>query len=178
MSAEVTPEPISDSKLLKMALDARREEYKDLSELWRHLDTKAQSTVPLVGILMAAFVGFVTKKGGPVCVADRVLSVGEVLLLTATAVLFVVSLTLRESIGAPFLGVLQSMIDDVLKLSPDERAKRMDDLAREELDAWEKCNDSVRLVTEKKSKWLYRGQISICVAILWLAVFAVIQVLE
>jgi len=39
MSDDSSPGPIDDVTLLRLSVAARREEYSELSELWRHLDT-------------------------------------------------------------------------------------------------------------------------------------------
>jgi hypothetical protein len=46
--------PTSFSDLPRLALENYREEYRDLSETWRSLDTKAQGLGAIAGIFLAA----------------------------------------------------------------------------------------------------------------------------
>lgn len=168
----------SDAALLRAAIDAWREEYKELSELWRHLDTKAQGAIVLSGILLAAFGTFVTKHSAPFTVADKVLSIIEVTLIAITIGMYAAALSLRESVLPPSSGSLQSIIDDLLGAEISERVTRLDDMAGEEIALWKSCNLSVRSAIESKTSWLWRGQIFACLAIACLAILAVILILE
>jgi hypothetical protein len=133
---------VDDASLIRLIVEARREEYSELSELWRHLDTKAQGVIALAGILLAAFVAFVTKaQPSPGC--GRVLAVAGVLLFTASLTTAVLSLRIREVVGPPHFGDIESTIDDFLKLPLDERSSRLADLGRQEIADWTKCNEAV-----------------------------------
>ena len=169
-------DPSSELSLLKLLVEANREEYSELSELWRHLDTKAQGVIAIAGILLAAFVAFITK--GPIAsCAERTLSIVAISFFTASIGASVYSLKLRESVGPPHFGELQSTIEDFLKRPEEERAKRMPDLIREELSAWRECNDTVRAAIEAKTKLLQWGQVLIGLSIAWLALIAIVRIL-
>ena len=104
----------SDFELIERTLVSHRDYYDELSETWRQLDSKAQSGTALVGILLAAFVAFVTKSQTSFSVADLVLCVVEILLLAAAAVLFVLVIRPTESEPAPFCGKVQAQIKEIL----------------------------------------------------------------
>lgn len=174
MPIEITGDELS---LLRRSIEFRRDEYKELSENWRHLDTKAQGNVGISGILLAAVVAFLTK-GQPLSnVLDRLLVIVAVVSLGATIVLAVRALRVLSTLGPPHFGTMQDIIDDFLKAaSPEERSTRLGDLLREELGLWVQCNDDARHAVESKAKLLSQAQYGIVVATLVVAGFTVIRV--
>jgi len=122
MSADrAQDDPASELALLRLLVESNRDEYKELSELWRHLDTKAQGVIAIAGILLAAFVAFLTKNQTALPCGQRMLFITAVVLFTVSIALSVFSLKLRESVGPPHFGGLQTIVTDLLKL-PEKRS--------------------------------------------------------
>jgi hypothetical protein len=167
-----------DLSLLRLALDGNRDYYNEMSELWRHLDTKAQGTIALGGILLAAFAGFITKSERAASCADRVLSVIAVALFTSGIAASALCLRLRQSSVPPHFGTLQSSIEDLLKIDKKDRENRMPDFVRELISAWKVTNEDTSRILSKKSAWLSVGQYLTVLSIVWLAVFAFMKILE
>ena len=167
-----------DLSLLRLALDGNRDYYDEMTELWRHLDTKAQGTIALGGILLAAFAGFVAKGQRPAACVDRAFSVVAVLLFTSGIAMSALCLRLRQSSVPPHFGELQSSIEDLLKIDKDDRESRMPDLFRELISLWKETNEETSRILKRKSTWLRIGQYLTVISIVWLAVFAIINILE
>jgi len=172
-------DPSSEIALLRLLVQFRREEYKELSELWRNVDTKAQGTIALAGILLAAFVAFITKAQAPVCLYERILSLVAVVLFTASMIASVLALRLRKSAGSPYLGGgIESAVLDLLQVEVQDRTDRMPDLIREELSLWEECNATESSAIDTKAALLTWGQVFIGFSIACLAAIAILRVLE
>ncbi len=174
------PDPINnaapdDVTLIRMIVEARREEYSELSELWRHLDTKAQGVIALAGILLAAFVAFITKTQ-PSSAAQRAIYVVGVALFTSSLAMAALSLKIREVVGPPHFGDIESTIEDFLQLPLEERSSRLSDLGREEISEWTRCNETVQHAVEIKARFLSWSQLLISLSIVWLAVLAMISI--
>src|ERR1019366_359048 len=188
MTANPNDDPMSDLALLRLLVEFRKEEYGELSELWRNLDTKAQGVIALAGILLAAFIALITKVQSPVgqpsgshsCFGlwEQRLSIVTVGLLTSSMVYALLSLRLRTSTGPPYLGgFIQSAVDDLLQTQESERAGREPDLIREERSQWAICNDESTSAVSRKASLLAVGQILIGVSIGCLAAIAVLRML-
>jgi len=173
MSDDPNHEVSSEATLLRMLVESRREEYKELSELWRNLDTKAQGVIALTGILLAAFVAFITKgQVRPGCV-ERGLFVVTLLLFTGSMFAAALALRIRATVGPPYFGPVQENLQDLLQLEEPDRSERMNDLVREELLQWEECNEAVRAAVNAKTEALSWSQLLTGVSIALLALIAI-----
>lgn len=168
----------SDRELLDRAVQAHRDYYQEMSENWRHLDTKAQSSVPLVGILLTAFVAFATKGAGPSHWWDEALAVVVVFVLASSAVLFVVALSVRECDVPPYYGNLQDWLETCRAMPAECRASQLAIYSAKELGAWKASTASVQQVNDGKATWLRRAQICVLISIFLLVFFAVLQILK
>jgi hypothetical protein len=160
------------------AIQAHREYYEELSENWRHLDSKAQNSIPLVGILLAVFVAFATRQTASRCVADRVLAIAEIVLLSASASVLIGALSVRECDYPPYSGATQELLEELRGVPVASRQPKLQKLAESELDKWAVATDSVEAVNSRKGKWIKVAHFILLAAVLLFAIFAVIQVLE
>jgi hypothetical protein len=174
VSNEVTGDEIS---LLRLSVEFRRDEYKELSETWRHLDTKAQGNVVISGILLASVVAFLSKGQGPATGLDRALVTVAVVSLGATIVLAVRALRVQAVTGPPHFGSIQEVIDDFLRAATtEERSARIGGLVREELALWTECNGQIRKSVDTKATRLSWAQNGILLATIIVSVFTIIRV--
>ena len=181
MTGDEDKDSTSDVALLKLLVGIRQEEYKELSEGWRNLDTKAQGVIALAGILLAAFIALqgAHPSGGYIRSLEQIISIIAVGLLTASMIFSVLSLRLRKVIGfAYFTGSFRSAVEDLLQVQQASRSNRMSDLAREELSYWNECNKDTGSAIDKKALMLTCGQAAIGLSILCLAGIAVLRILE
>lgn len=168
-----------DVALLRFSVEAFREEYKELSENWRHLDTKAQGNIAISGILLAAAVAFLGRTHGVPCVAERVLIVLAIANLALTIVLAVICLRVRWVEGPPHFGARQQMVSDLMQAEEQTaRASRLGDLLNEEISQWTASNHETRVAVESKAKVLAWAQLAILCGTMLIGLIAAIRVFE
>lgn len=176
MADELTGDEVA---LLRFSVEAFREEYKELSENWRHLDTKAQGNIAISGILLAAAVAFLGRAQTVPCVAERVLSVLAIANLALTIVLAVISLRVRWVEGPPHFGATQQMVSDLLRAEDQAaRSSRLADLLNEEISQWATCNDESRVAVDSKARVLSWAQLAILGGTMLIGVIAAIRVFQ
>jgi hypothetical protein len=146
--------------------------------MWRNLDTKAQGAIALGGILLATFAGFVTKSGAFLSHTDRLLAVAVICLFAAGIGAWSLCLRLRLSSVPLHLGIVQSTIEDLLRLKEHDQGSRIPDFVREQISSWKETNGETTRALREKSRGLTVGQWLIVFSIFWLAVFAIKKVLE
>ena len=145
------------SALRKTILDAYQNEYKDLSDTWRSLDTKAQGGITVAGIFLAAVFAYIEKV--TLTSFDRVFLVFAIALLVFTVFLAVKSLMIRE-VPSPPLGLcydhygtgLLSVKDDL------EFVERNDLFFYDVLMEWRRYVQRALVDYRHKASYLYPAQ--------------------
>jgi hypothetical protein len=167
---------LNDLALIKLSLDAHRQEYGELSEIWKQIDTKAQNNVQLAGFLLAALVAFLTKGDQPT-VAQRSLLALIAVGLFGTIGACVDALRIRSVEGPPHFGDLQETIEDLLRLVPEEtRSSRAADFLRQNIEMWKSSNETTRRTLDAKTQRLSYAQGVILVSALLVMIFVVLRV--
>jgi hypothetical protein len=145
---------------LTSALEAFRAEYADLSDTWRQLEAKAQGTVAIAGIFLAAAYAFVRDLRA--ATSSGLLRIGialAVLLFLASVVLAVLALRVREVQAPPVGDTLRELAEDLMQVSPADRGERMPDFLRDQMRLWPETNADLRKQTEAKAgqvRWAQR----------------------
>lgn len=146
-------------QLLESVLKACENEYKDLVDTWRVLESKAQALSSVAGIFIAATFAFARELQTSAPTSFRVALMAAVaLLLLATAagvaVLFVSSV--KTPVTSAELG---RMIDEVLPLMRDgEELERYGNLLRDQARVWYQAIESLKAANARKSRFLLVGQ--------------------
>lgn len=155
-TAGAAPTP---DKLLEGVLKAYENEYKDLNDTWRMLESKAQALASVAGIFIAATFAFARDLQAAAPTSFRLaLILAVLLLLLATvagvAVLFV------SSVQTPVGGAeLARMVDDVSPLMRDgEALERYCNLLRDQARVWSQAIASLKVANARKSRFLRLGQ--------------------
>lgn len=174
MTAERQNDLTSELALLRVLVDSRKEEYRELSDLWRNVDTKAQGVIALAGILLAAFIALIAKVqsspgqhvNGELTALGLVLSLLAVCLLTASMICSVLSLKLRKSAGSPYLnGSLRTAVEDLLLIKETDRTDRMPGLLREYCGETPNRDPYQHLSPSEQSGFLFKGGVCLLNAI-------------
>lgn len=145
---------------LTAALEAYREEHRDLNETWRHLDSKAQGTAAIAGIFLAAAFVFVREinaiKPSVWIRHGLVLAIGCLVTSVAMAVL---ALRIRQVSTAPLGAPVGELAEDLMTIADDaERAARMPAFLRDQARPWKEINDDIRAANENKAMYVSRAQ--------------------
>jgi hypothetical protein len=103
-----------DFKLLQMAVQSSQDDYKELSETWRHLDSKAQGSIAICGILSAGIAAFASRPESFHSGIEQLLVLGSLFALAAGIFFALATMRLRSVEAAPYSGVIQQMIRDLI----------------------------------------------------------------
>src|SRR4030095_2260991 len=137
-------QPTSVSDLLRLAFEAYRDEYRELSDNWRNLDTKAQGLGAIAGIFLAAV--FTWSRALPATYnwVQGLLLAGSIVLLVATVVAAVLALQVR-TVSLPPLGEeTAEMISDMVR---GHRAEELPQLVanfyHDQMRVWKDTNEEM-----------------------------------
>lgn len=168
--------PNGASKLLSEVLASYKEEYRELSEIWRNLDAKAQGVVAIDGILLAAIFAFVRLLSSETPMCER-------LMITVTAVLLTVSvgfatrvLWIKSVPAAPLGESLEDLVADLLDLPDGTDAQRLEDLTRDHAGLWRDTNAEIAKVNSKKAIAIVVSQTFLLLALLAAVVLTLYKV--
>ena len=155
----IRPEvPEEKRALRKTILDAYYNEYKDLSDTWRSMETKAQGGITVAGIFLAAVFAYIEKV--TLTRFDKVLLIIAIALLVFTVFLAVKSLMVHE-VPSPPLGLccdhygtrLLSVKDDL------EFIERVDLFFYDVVIEWRQYVKRALLDYRHKASYLYPAQV-------------------
>ena len=172
----MTDSPHSAHQLASDALTSYREEYRELSETWRHLETKAQGTVAIAGIFLAGVFAFVRTLSDNASFCDKALLLIAVLLLVLSVLFAILVLRVREVTSPPIGDSLDTLVKDLL--SPGEATQ--EDLVafvRDQTGMWADANKETHRHNQIKADHLFRAQILLLIAVVVVAVLTSLSIL-
>jgi hypothetical protein len=168
----------SRDRLLTDALQSYRDEYRDLSDTWRHIDSKAQGTVAVAGIFLAAVFAFVrnlvTSAPGT---SEKLLLVTGVLLLVAAVILSVFALRIREVVGPPLGQQIDGQIRALLQVTDTEELdERVPRFVGDQLTMWRNANLHAHGVNKAKADLVSWAQFVLLIAMVIVSVLVVLNI--
>src|ERR1035437_4963883 len=107
----MTPEEAA-TRLAGIAVDAQQEEYKEMWEQWKAIDTKAQGVIVVSGIALTGVFAVLREKPPADCIS-RVLVTASVAATIVAAVCALMALRVRSVQSAPFGDRIASLARDV-----------------------------------------------------------------
>jgi hypothetical protein len=149
------------------ALDAYREEYKELTEVWKVLETKAQGTVTIAGIFIAAAFTFAKDLA-----ATRLDFYGNLLLGAAIACLIftiifsVLALKTREVKLPPAGERVKLMADHYKDVADADLPDRKRRFINQQVNEWQRVVDDARDDIDAKERWIRTAQGFLVIAII------------
>lgn len=176
--SDITPPKAENErvKILDDSLDAFKEEYRELSETWRHIETKAQGTVSIAGIFIAAAFAFVhyLSETAPSC--ERLLLGLALALLGLCVLLSIAALAVREVKAAPIGETLYGMVTELVDAGEARDAESIDNFVRDQIGLWNEVNEEVRAVNHSKARYLLCAQVALVAALVTVATLAMIRI--
>jgi predicted PurR-regulated permease PerM len=151
--------------LPRLILDSYRDEYRDLSETWRNLDTKAQGLGAIAGIFMAAVFAWVRDLPASFGMLERAVVIITLMLLVCAVVAAVLALQVRKVASPPFGDETAEMVRDILRKQKDgELEERLARLSNDQANTWRQTNKDMQQHCDRKACWLSVGQIALLLA--------------
>ncbi len=170
------PEALSD--LPRLALEAYREEYRDLSETWRNLDTKAQGLAAIAGIFLAALFTWGRELPASFGQWQRLLIVASIVLLVAAIIAAVLALQVRMVAAPPLGDEVAEMVGDILRDQKAEEAQeRIAAFYNDQITAWKDTNKNMAEESQSKASRVVVGQATLLLAAVLVAILAIVAIL-
>ena len=164
-------------KLLEAALASYREEYRDLADDWKGLETKAQGSVAVAGIFLAALFAFVrelTANSGPL---ESVLLAVAVLTLLVSVGYAIAALRIRDIAASPLGKHLKPLVQHLLA-TPDLEANpdRATNFLNDHIRMWHETNENMHHENDRKAGHVLRSQVCLMAAIAAVAILTVVKI--
>jgi hypothetical protein len=152
--------------LRQTVLDSYREEYKELSDVWKSLETKAQGTVTIAGIFIAAAFTFAKDLANTrLDYNGKLFLAAAIIFLIPTIILSLLVLRRRTIKWIPAGTDVESWADAIEGVSDEDLADRARRLIDEHSGVWKQTVESTREATAEKEKLLYAAQVLLLFAI-------------
>ncbi|HEU0013985.1 MAG TPA: hypothetical protein VFQ45_09895 [Longimicrobium sp.] len=166
------PESDSAEKLRERKVSLQRQvvaayerEYRDLVESWKSVETKAQGTVAMAGIFLAAVFAFARGVSANEPGWQRWILTTAILTLLASVLFALLSLWGRKVASPPPPVEIEQDVCLMMPVSdPVAFAEYERRLGADEARQWRGCTDALRNAYEIKTGWLLRAQGAILVA--------------
>jgi hypothetical protein len=153
------------SQLPRLALETYHDEYRDLSDTWRNLDTKAQGLGALAGIFVAAVFAWSRQLPEGLTSLERLVLAASVVLLILSIVAAVLALLVRRVPAPPLGEETADMIRDILQEEkPSELLERVTRFYNDQIRVWHATNCNVQSVCLDKAFHISVGQVTILLA--------------
>lgn len=163
-------------QLLRDALDSYKEEYSELSEIWRNLDGKAQGAIAVSGIFLAGMLAFVRALLQSASSAEKWLLTVSAIFLVLSIIFALIVLWVRTVPKAPLGESLEILINDLLSMEDGTEPERLHNFSRDHARMWKITNIEIQKVNEKKAFYLVWAQGMLIMAIGTVVLFTLIKV--
>jgi hypothetical protein len=164
-----------EEKLQRETLEAYRQEYDELSQDWRNLDTKAQGNITVCGIFLAAIVAFAKDLAAKGTVDERSLLIFTAVLLAVSVGTSLITLIVRPVLGAPLGAAHDRLVADLIRTKATSDAQILNYI-RDQISFWKETNRDLQAANSAKAKVLLTGQILLVFAILAATILIVLAV--
>jgi hypothetical protein len=172
-------QPSSLGELPWLALDAYREEYRDLSETWRSLDAKAQGTGAIAGIFLAAIFAWVRELPTWFGSTERRLVVAGIASLILSIIATVLALLIQRVAAPPLGDATGEMVRDIVaKQRAEELPDRVVALCNDQIDLWKESNADMTRVSESKALRIGIAQAALMLAAVLVSILAIVVVVR
>jgi hypothetical protein len=152
--------------LRQMALDSYREEYKELSDVWKALETKAQGTVTIAGIFIAAAFTFAKDLATTRLDFYGNLFLGAaIIFLIPTIILSVLVLWRRTVKSIPGGEAVEQWADDIGETLDEDLPEMTRRFIDQQSSVWKTTVSSAKEAITQKENLLHAAQILLLLAI-------------
>ena len=148
----------SKTDLLEFAFASAEAEYKDLSETWKLIDTKAQATTAIAGVFLAAVFNFVRPPGVSLAAPLTFLLGLSVGALVVSVLFALLAMRVRSVPALPASEEAARMVTDLLAMPEAELEARHRGLLADTVNVWLPVNRQLQAANATKASWLERAQ--------------------
>lgn len=173
-----TTVPEIHERLRKAALDAYLEEYKQLKETWRSIETKAQGSIAVAGIFIAGALAFLTKMDAHLRCHEEILLFAGLACLIASVILAILVLRTRTTRAPPLGSFAGAYAIELVKVNTDADLQlHLDAFFRDGVSRWRDMITEVGKANESKADTLWCAQLFLIFAIVAVAVLSILKLI-
>ena len=160
--------------LQKAVLESYRDEYKELSETWRNLESKAQGAVTIAGIFIAGAFAYIREVGPQAHRSDRVFLGASILSLMISVLLSIWALRVRTVAAPPIGEYVDNLVRDLLQVDNDAKLKeRVMGFVTDQTDSWRRATRGAKESNKSKANYLLASHVFLVIAILTVALLSI-----
>lgn len=166
------PKKASETKntLRETILESFVNEYKELADTWRNLETKAQGTAGIAGIFIAGALGYLHDLSGSVYLYEKIFLTVTIACLVSTVVSSVLVLRIRKISSPPLGEYMDKLINDLFEIDDDKDFfERVPLVVTDRISAWKRVIHDAAASNAVKAKHLWRAQLFLITAIISVA---------
>jgi hypothetical protein len=155
------------TNVLQGVIASYEREYKELEDVWKQLDAKAQGTITVCGVLLAGIFAFAREPVG--AHLDQMILRASVVLIVISIGFALNALQVRSVLGAPVGEEHEKLAFDLLDLRDWAKAERQENFLRDQAAQWRNSNNSVHAANQQKAgrvqwaQWVLVGAV-VCTA--------------
>ena len=165
--------------LRKSVIVAYQEQYKDIVETWKALETKSQGNVAIAGIFIAGSFAIIKDILPNLVTVEKTLFSLALGFLVASIVLSIMSLQVRK-VAEPPLGDHQYYLGKLLldKLNQNEFKEQISNALNTQMIWWQEAVAKSKEVVLLKAKYLRTAQLLIMAAVILITVLILSKVFD
>jgi glucan phosphoethanolaminetransferase (alkaline phosphatase superfamily) len=166
------------SNLREATLEAYLEEYKKLNETWRSIEAKAQGSIAVSGIFIAAALAFITTANLVLRCHEKILLFIGLSCLIISVILAIITSRTISIIAAPLGSFRAKHTIDLGKVQNEaEQQEYLPILFAEHVAEWKKVIAAVNAVNDRRAATLWLAQLFLILAILAVALLAILKLI-
>jgi hypothetical protein len=165
--------------LYDCVIDAYQDEYKDINENWRSIETKAQGAVAIAGIFAAGAFAFTRELMANASASQKWMHILTMVFLISSVVLSICSLFVRRTSAAPLGESMENLIRDILlsEIPEAELPVRLSNFQKQQSARWKTINQELTLANTRKGLLLLTAQCLLVLAIVTVGALTITIVL-
>ncbi|UJX42090.1 hypothetical protein K9F62_05230 [Desulfovibrio sp. JY] len=169
-------------KLLNIEiLETAKQHYSELRQTWSLLDKKAESSITVAGIFLAAIFAFMKEFSHNIGYFEKITLVGIVIFLMSTIALALAALWGRKSYISPPSESIRGRVEKLLNIKETEPVDDFINLSISLLNDfstdWDKISDKIFIKIKKKGAYTILSQVTLFTSLVLVSVTMAIKVL-
>jgi hypothetical protein len=169
--------PEQRESLRERTLEACYDEYKELVNIWRNIDSKAQANITVAGIFLAGAFAYLSKVSHHPDIYEQVFFVFAIVFLIISIVLSIMILKIRDLPHPPLGEFLEPAARLLLALNDADFTAYMPGLFNSHADAWTDTKEQLRAANRSKAELLWAAQVFLIIAIAWAALLFILKMI-
>lgn len=162
----------------KHVVESFFDEYKEHTENWRSLETKAQGNIALAGVFVAGVFAFLTRSGATPDAYERFILLITIFFLISSVIFAMLVLKTRIAPVPPLGSFMDYSARHLLLVSESEFLERIGRFNSDHVIKWRevigKTNESIR----SKALYLWIAQVLLMIAIISIAILSAIKIIR